>query len=131
MNEELTRRIVNELARQHNRNDIIQMVCEGSSMNWGEAEQFVKNVESEHAHAIVRKQSPLMIILSIGSVLMGIILVYLAADYLMGYFRGQAVEQLLSARTGLYRMAAGLTGIGMIVGGAIGLYDAVFRFFQT
>ena len=52
MDEDLTRRIVAELARQHNRNNIIQMVCEQAGLNWPQAEQLVKQVEAEQAHAI-------------------------------------------------------------------------------
>ncbi len=131
MDEQLTQQIVNDLAKHRSRNEIIRMVCEQSSMNWPEAEQFVQKVEAEQAHTIARKQSPLMLFLSAASIIMGIVLVYLAADYVIGFLRGDLFGQILSVRTGWYRLAAGLTGIGMIVGGAIGLYDTSSKFFQT
>lgn len=131
MDEELTRRIVAELARQHNRNDIIRMVCEHAGLEWPQAEQVVKQVEAEQAHTIARKQSPLLIFLSIGSILIGIALLYLGFDYVMGFFRGQALEELLSVRTGLYRIGGAVTGLGMIVGGFIGLYNTLLRYFET
>ena len=131
MSEDLTQRIVNDLSRHRSRNEIVRMVCEEGGLDWPQAEQFVQRVETEQAHTIARKQSPLLIFLSIGSVLMGIVLLYLGADYLMGFFRGHALEEILNFRTGLYRLAGALTGIGMIVGGFIGLYNTFSRYFET
>ena len=131
MNEQLTQRIVSDLAKQRSRNEIIRMVCEQEGMDWPQAEKFVQQVETEQAHTIARKQSPLMIFLSVGSVLVGMALLYLGLDYVMGYFRGQALEELLNFRTGLARIAGGVTGIGMIVGGLIGLYKTFIRYFET
>ena len=131
MDEELTRRIVAELARQHDRNDIIQMVCERAGMEWPQAAQLVKQVEAEQAHTIARKQSPLLIFLSIGSILIGAALLYLAFDYVMGFLQGHALEELLNFRSGLYRLAGAVTGLGMVVGGLIGLYNTLLRYFET
>ena len=131
MNEELTRQIVNDLSRQRSRNEIIRMICEQAGMDWPQAEKFVQQVEIEQAHSIARKQSPLLIALSIGSVLIGAALLYLGVDYVLGYFRGQALDELLNLRSGLYRIAGGITGLGMIVGGLIGLYNTFLRYFET
>jgi len=131
MNDELTRQIMDGLVKHRSRNEIIRAVCEQEGVDWPRAEQLVRQVETEQAHAIARKQSPLMIFLSAGSLVIGLILVYLAVDYVMGYFRGQAVEELLNVRSGLSRIGGGAVGIGMIVGGLIGLYNTVARYFET
>lgn len=131
MNEDLTQRIVNDLARHRSRNEIIRAVCEESSMNWPEAEQFVQRVEAEHAHAIARKQSPLMIFLSIGSLLIGAAMLAYSAEFFMALFHEQALEMILSARSGYLRLIGALTGTGMVVGGLIGLYDTLVAFFET
>lgn len=131
MNEQLTQRVVNDLGRHRSRNEIVRMVCEEGSLEWPRAEAFVKQIETDHAHTIARKQSPLLIFLCVCSVLMGIALLYLGVDYIWGYFRGEAMQQLLNARTGIYRIGGGLTGIGMIVGGLVGLYNTFERFFES
>lgn len=131
MDEELTRRIVDELARQHNRNDIIKMVCETSSLNWPQAEQLVKQVEAEQAHTIARKQGPLLIFLSIGTLLIGAALLAYSAEFFIAFFQGQPLDMLLSVRLGYYRLIGALTGIGMLVGGLIGLYRTLLRYFET
>ncbi len=131
MNEQLTQRIVTDLAKHRSRNEIVRMACEEGGLNWQEAEHFVQTIEAEQAHTIARKQSPLMLFLSGASIIMGIVLVYLAVDYVIGFLDSGVIGQILSVRTGWYRLAAGVTGIGMIVGGAIGLYDTSSKFFQT
>ena len=131
MNEQITQRIVNDLAKQRSRNEIIRMVCEESSMNWGEAEQFVKTVEAEHAHTIARKQSPLMIFLSVGSVLIGAALLAYGAEFFIAFFKGDALSAILSVRSAYLRLAGSLTGLGMVVGGLIGLYNTFQRYFET
>ncbi len=131
MDEKLTQRVVNDLARHRSRNEIIRSVCEESSMNWPQAEEFVRNVEAEHAHAIARKQSPLMIFLSIGSVLIGAALLAYGAEFFMAFFSGDALSAILSVRSAYLRLAGSLTGLGMVIGGLIGLYDALRRYFET
>ncbi len=131
MDDELTQRVVKELARQRSRNEIIRTLCEESSMNWPEAEQFVKKVEAEHAHAIARKQGPLMVFLSIGSLLVGAALLAYGAEFFMALFQGDALSIILSARNAYLRLIGSLTGLGMVIGGLIGLYNTMQRFFET
>ena len=131
MNEDLTQRIVNDLARHRSRNEIIRAVCEESSMNWPEAEQFVQRVEAEHAHAIARKQSPLMIFLSIGSVLVGAALLAYGAEFFITFFSGSPLSAILSLQSAYLRLAGSLTGLGMVVGGLIGMYNTLVHYFET
>ncbi len=131
MDEELTRRIVAELARHHNRNDIIQMVCDKAGMEWPEAEYWVKRVEADQAHAIARKEGPLLIFVSIGTLLIGAAMLAYSAEFFLAFFQGQPLDMLLSLRSGYYRLIGGVTGIGMVIGGLIGLYNTVLRYFET
>lgn len=131
MNEDLTQRIVNDLARHRSRNEIIRAVCEESSMNWPEAERYVQRVEAEHAHSIARKQSPLMIFLSIGSLLIGFALLAYGAEFFMAFFSGSPLSAILSLRSAYLRLAGSLTGLGMVIGGLIGLYNTLTRYFET
>ncbi len=131
MNEPLTQRVVNELSKHRSRNEIIRMLCEEGGMNWTAAEQFVKKVEAEHAHTIARKQGPLMIFLSIGSLLVGAALLAYGAEFFAALFQGDALSIILSARSAYLRLAGSVTGLGMVIGGFIGLYDAFKRYFET
>ncbi len=127
----LTQQVVNDLSKHRSRNEIIRMLCEQAGMNWTEAEQFVKKVEAEHAHIIARKQGPLMLFLSIGSLLVGAALLAYGAEFFMALFQGDALSIVLSARSAYLRLAGSVTGLGMVIGGFIGLYDAFTRYFET
>ncbi len=132
MNEQLlTQRVVNDLSKHRSRNEIVRMLCEECAMNWTEAEQFVKKVEAENAHTIARKQGPLMLFLSIGSLLVGAALLAYGAEFFMALFQGNALSIVLSARSAYIRLAGSVTGLGMVIGGFIGLYDAFTRYFET
>ncbi len=131
MDEQLTQLVVNDLARHRSRNEIIRLVCEQSSMNWPEAEQFVQKVEGEQAHTIARKQSPLMIFLSIGSFLIGAALSAYGAEFFIAFFNGSPLSALLSLRSAYLRLVGSLTGLGMVIGGLIGLYNTFARYFET
>lgn len=131
MNEELTQRVVNDIARHRSRNEIIRAICEETSMNWPEAEQFVKKIEMEHAHAIAGKQSPLMVFLSVGSLLIGLALLAYGAEFFMAFFSGSPLSAILSIRSAYLRLAGSLTGLGMVIGGLIGLYNTFARYFET
>ncbi len=131
MNEELTQRVVKDLARHRSRNEIVRMVCEQTGVNWPEAEQMVKQVESEQAHTIARKQGPLMIFLSIGSLIVGAAMLAYSAEFFIAFFQGQPLDMILSLRSGYLRIIGALTGTGMVVGGLIGVYNTFERFFET
>ncbi len=127
----LTQRVVSDLSKHRSRNEIIRMLCEEGGMNWPEAEQFVKKVEADNAHTIARKQGPLMLFLSIGSLLVGAALLAYGAEFFMALFQGDALSIVLSARSAYLRLAGSVTGLGMVIGGFIGLYDAFTRYFET
>ncbi len=122
MDEQLAQRVVNDLAKHRSRNEIIRSVCEQSGMNWPEAEKQVQQVEQEHRGTIARRQSPLMLFLSAGMILIGIGLLVYGAEFFMGFLAGDTLEQVLSLRTAYLRAAGGVTGLGMVVGGFIGLW---------
>jgi hypothetical protein len=127
----LTRRVIEELARARERNDIIQMVCEQAGLQWPEAEAFVTKVENEQAHAIAGKQIPLMIALSAAIVAGGMGLVYYCIQAILQALHGTLLVQLLNLAGSAYPMGAGLLGLGMIAGGTVGLYRHWLRYFET
>ncbi len=131
MDEQLTRKVVDQLSKHHSSNEIVRMVCEETGVNWSEAEYMVKQVVTEHARTIVRRQSPLLIFLSIGSLLIGAAMLVYSAEFFIAFFQGQPWDMILSARTGYYRIIGALTGTGMVIGGLLGLYNTFAKYFET
>ncbi len=131
MNEQLTRQIVDDLARQRDRSDIILMVCQESGLNWTQAEQLVQQVEAQQAHAIAGKQVPLLIFLGTVTVVAGLLLLLYSIRILVEISHGDLLEVMLSLGSSYYPLAAGWIGLTMVAGGVIGLYRAYLRYFET
>ncbi len=131
MNEQLTRLIVDDLARQRDRSDIILMVCQEARLNWTQAEQLVQRVEAQQAHAIAGKQGPLLIFLGTVTTLGGLLLLLYSIRVLTEILRGDLLEQILSLGSSYYPLVAGWIGLTMVAGGVIGLYRAYLRYFET
>ena len=129
MNEELTNLIIKELAKHHDRKDIIQKVCEGSHLNWTEAEHLIEQVETQHRRKIAGRQSPLLMILSIGTLLLGLGLLAYNFQFLAGFFQKDTLGQILSLRRGYYELIGLLTGLGMTVGGFYGVWKTLASLF--
>ncbi len=129
--QELEIKIVNDLADGHDRNDIIQMVCEQASIQWPEAEALVRNVETEKAHAITGRQSLVIVALAAAIIASGMGLVYYGAYSVLAALHGSLLMQLLNLADSIYPIAAGVVGLCMIAGGIIGLYQHWLRYFAT
>lgn len=63
--------VIRELGKHHPKNDIIQKLCESNSMNWNQAEKFVRQIESQNSSLIAQKQSPMVTIMGTGMVIVG------------------------------------------------------------
>jgi hypothetical protein len=124
MNEELTAFIIKELTKHRERKDIIQKVCERGGLNWKDAERLITLVESNHKRTISTGQAPLMLFLSIGTLLLGIGLLAFNMQTLLAFFQKDVLGQILSAQSSYYRILGLITGLGMTVGGLIGLWKA-------
>ena len=124
MNEELTAFIIKELSRHRNRKDIVQRICEREGLNWKDAERLITLVEANHSRTIATRQTPLLLFLSIGTLLLGIGLLAFNMQILLALFQNDVLGQLLSLQSSYYRMIGLLTGLGMTVGGLVGLWKA-------
>jgi hypothetical protein len=121
MNEELTNLIIKKLGKHHDRNDIIRMVCEQSTLSWTEAESLIEQVTAEHGSMIAGRQRPFLILVSVGTLILGIGLLFYNSQFFIGFFQRGIFEQFLSLQGGYYRVIGLITGVGMAVGGLIGL----------
>ncbi len=130
MDEQLVQRIVEDLAKHRSRNELIREVCEQSGLNWPEAEHLVQQVADEHGRTIARRQTPLMVFLSISTILIGAALLLYGLEFFMAFFQGSTLDQVLSLRSAYLRLIGGFTGLGMLVGGFIGFWKSVTPLFQ-
>jgi hypothetical protein len=121
MNEELNNLIIKKLGKHHDRNEIIQAVCERSTLSWTEAERLIEKVAAEHGSMIAGRQRPFLILVSTGTLILGIGLLFYNSQFFMGFFQRGIFEQLLSLQGGYYRVIGLITGLGMALGGLIGL----------
>ena len=121
MNEELTNLIIKKLGKHHDRNDIIRMVCEQSTLSWTEAERLIEQVTAEHGSMIAGRQRPFLILVSVGTLILGIGLLFYNSQFFIGFFQRGIFEQILSLQGGYYRVIGLITGLGMAVGGLLGL----------
>ncbi len=131
MNEELIQHIVDDLGGQRSRNDIVQMVCEEGGLEWHVAEQLVQQVETEHAHMVARKQVPVMVFLSAGTMGVGLLLVSYCIQVLAEALHGSPLRQILALADSYIPLVMGVVGLGMISGGIIGMWRTLLRYFET
>ena len=125
MNEELTPFIIKELGKHHSHKEIIEKICQQSTLNWTEAEQLVVLVEAQHRRVIAGRQTPLLLFISIGTLLLGVGLLAMNLQVLTGLFQKDLLAQLLSAQSSYYRIIGLVTGLGMTGGGLVGLWRAL------
>jgi hypothetical protein len=124
MNEELTHFVVKELGKHHDRNEIIRKVCEQGGLEWKDAERLIVLVEAQNKRTIAVRQTPLLLFLSIGTLLIGTGLVAFNIEILGAFFQKDVLGQVLSLQSSYYRIGGLFTGLGMTVGGLVGLWKA-------
>ncbi len=129
--EELQEIIVDGLVVHQTRNDIILSVCERGGLQWPEAEELVKRVEVERAHAIARGQMPLVALLSAALVAAGSWLLNDTYRLIRDAFRGDALSTMFMLVSGYYQLGLALMGGTMVAGGMIGMWKALQRYFET
>lgn len=118
--EEAIEYIVKELAKNRNPQDIVLTLCERAKMSWPEAEKLVQEVRSSHGREIMTRQSPLLIIFCVGLLILGLGGIYLGITEL---------TPESEARRAASRYL--ITGIGMVLGGIIGLWQTIASFLKT
>ena len=122
--QEATDFVIRELGKHHQKNDIIQKLCEATSMNWGQAEKFVYQVATQHGGQIARKQSPLIAtmgtIFVIAGFALSIWIIYVTLQGWIIFFLTLPIPYLGN-------IVYFLTGLGLIAGGIRGMWDTITR----
>ena len=124
MYEELTALIIKELRKRRDRKDIIQRVCDKASLSWKDAERLIILTEAQHRRRIVPPQSPWLLFLSIGTLILGIGLLAFNLQLVLAFFQMDVPGQIMNLQGSSYRMIGLITGFGMTIGGLVGLWKA-------
>jgi hypothetical protein len=112
---DLEKYVARELGSGADRNVLIRHVCETGDMTWPRAEAFVARVALDHEHEITKQQSPVLLIISVGTLVGGVVLSFLGGYLLFTLLSGE-----LRARLDFVYYAL-VTGPAMVAGGLIGL----------
>lgn len=121
--------IITELGKQRDRRDVILELCNQHDLDWKEADELVRSVEISDGQKIAKRQSPLLIVLGSGVLLIGLALTVFGVTYFWNWLNLDSVEKLVEARE-LYTMGATLvTGLAMSTGGVIGLRKILSELF--
>ena len=144
MDGKLTALIVEELGKLVPRNQIIEDVCVKGGLRWPEAELLVQLVEVEQAHAIVRRQGPWLIAISVVLILVGMV-PYGIAVYVIAVLSGLVpspgpvigtevdITLPIISPAGLLeamRETIGLLAVSfaLLPSGIVGLYETISRY---
>ena len=108
--EETTEFVIHELSRHRSRNDVVSVLCEQNGWSWRDAQRLVQSIEIEQHSAIAARQSPLLIVLGVGSIIVGLSMAaYTGYITLNGEFYVESV--------GFF-----ITGVGLVLGGMAGVW---------
>ena len=126
--QEATDFVIRELGKHHQRNDIIQKLCEAGEINWRDAEKFVRGVEADNRSAIALKQSPLITLIGLGTIIFGLGLTFwIVTATLQGYI----IFFLSFPVPYLGNIFYFFTGMAMIIGGVWGMWDTIVRIWKS
>lgn len=133
MNKDLTTFIIKELSKRPNRKEIVQKVCKKGGFPWKDAERLVILVEAQHKRTIseYRSQSPLLLFVSVATLLLGIGLLVYNMQTLFVVSPKAVLEQILSLRNNSYQLIELGAGMGLTIGGLVGLWKALGSIFPN
>ena len=126
--DEITNLVIKELGKNRDRQEIVRKICEATTLNWGEVENLILEVESQNRRKIAAKRGPLLIFISIGTLLLGIALLIYNMEVLMAIFNRDLLGQVLSLQSGYYRLLSLVTGLSMTIGGLYGVWTTLGSF---
>jgi uncharacterized membrane-anchored protein len=108
--EDTTEFVVGELGKHRQDDDVIMAVARRANLSWEQAERLVQEIKIEHRRRIVRRRSPLLIAVGVGTAIGGFVLIALAVE-------GWNLEYLL-------------LGAAMVVGSAWGLGSVILNLME-
>lgn len=121
---ELTEYVVSRLGKYADRQDLVFELCQATGLDWRQAEAFVQQVQDRQRTRIARRQSPILIIIGIGILLGGVALTFVSARSLILLYQTEPIYAV-DPRRSYEILGALVTGIGMIAGALLGLWQAL------
>lgn len=116
----VTEYVVHELSQHRHPDDVIKAVCEGTGMKWDEAKRLVHQIQVEHRSEIAKSNNTLIGLMSVGSLLVGLLL---TIGIVVATIGGWIIFFLNFPIPYLGNLAFFGTGMGMILGGVMGLVN--------
>lgn len=110
--------VIKEVAGSRHHNDIIMALCEKTGSSWDQVQRFVQRVESENRQAITARQSPFLIMIGVGTIIVGLVAV---AYYGFGTLTGTIYIFLNMPIPYLGNAVYIGTGLAMMAGGTVGV----------
>jgi hypothetical protein len=110
--------VVREFSNHVRREEIKQQVMMRRGLSWNEAEEFVSFVETNYRRNIAARQTPLFLVLGIGSLIAG----FLMLVYVIWRLQSGIPLNPLAMRS---IIGSGVTGALLFVGGIIGLIQTL------
>lgn len=126
--QEATDFVIQQLGKHHQKNDIIQKLCESTNMNWGQAEKFILQVEAQHGGLIAQKQSPMIAAIGTVTVVAGFAI---AIGILVMTLQGWIIFFLKFPVPYLGNIVYFMGGVAMIAGGLRGMWDTLVRMWNS
>jgi hypothetical protein len=126
--QEATDFVIQQLGKHQQKNNIIQKLCESTSMNWGQAEKFIQQVEAQHGGIIAQKQSPMIAAIGTVTVIAGFAI---AIGIIVVTLQGWMIFFLKLPVPYLGNIVYFLGGVAMIAGGLRGTWDTIVRMWNS
>ena len=123
MNENLTDFIIQELCKPIERKEVIRRVCKKSGLNWKEAERLVTLLAARYYRTAATSRTPILLLLSIGTLFLGIGLLAYNLEFLLAFFQKDGLTQTLILN-GSHSLEL-LSGFGITLIGMLGLWKAL------
>ncbi|MBN1811259.1 MAG: hypothetical protein JXA14_05430 [Anaerolineae bacterium] len=125
MRDETIKYVVGELGKHRPENDIIRTVVYLEDTSWEEAKRIIAEIKVRCRGQIVRRQSPLLIVIGIGTFIGGFVL---CASMVIATLEGFAIFFLSLPIPYSGNIIYFVTGLGMMAGGAYGTGPIVLDF---
>ena len=126
--EELAEYVLLQLSRKRRHNDIVEAVCNHTGWHWNKAQRFVARVKTKNHDKLQSGQNRVLIFIGIGIILIGLVIAINGIAGIVNYAKLAALAKTnpavllnVSPQAIIFSLAASITGIGMIIGGAYGI----------
>ena len=131
--EEMEKQILKALSKNRRQSDVVELVCERTGLDWGDAQRLVARVASKNRKHLAFRQNLLIMPLALIAILAGLALLYagISEAYLMGSAALEDPSNLAVGRRDIESMVWAVpTGLMLLLGGGFGLYKALRAQFE-